>query len=194
MTSKSFGSHRSRDRMAVGFTTTYAIGAYHHWCCWFKFCSGWGVQHDVIKFVSDLRQVSGFLQVLQFPPSIKTDCHDLTEILLKVALNTKKTNQPSQIICLYISCLYRIFMVDLLYKYCVCIQAIVFIEHNLWCNDWGNCGVLAWVWSNQKLSNYSSIVVSLLLRPKATCLRIRIIFPSGAACLPMDCCFSELAP
>jgi hypothetical protein len=34
-------------------------------------------------FVSDLRQVGGFLQ---FPP--KTDCHDITEILLKVALNT----------------------------------------------------------------------------------------------------------
>jgi hypothetical protein len=29
------------------------------------------IQHYVIKFVSDLRQVSGFLWVLQFPPSIK---------------------------------------------------------------------------------------------------------------------------
>jgi hypothetical protein len=28
-------------------------------------------QHNVIKFVSDLRQVSGFLRVLRFPPSIK---------------------------------------------------------------------------------------------------------------------------
>ena len=34
----------------------------------------------VIKFVSDLRQVDGFLLVLRFPPSIK--------MLLKVALNT----------------------------------------------------------------------------------------------------------
>jgi hypothetical protein len=34
----------------------------------------------VIKFVSDLRQVGGFLLVLRFPPSIK--------MLLKVALNT----------------------------------------------------------------------------------------------------------
>ena len=31
----------------------------------------WTIQHYVIKFVSDLRQVSGFLQVLQFPPPIK---------------------------------------------------------------------------------------------------------------------------
>ena len=30
------------------------------------------IQHyDVIKFVSDLRQVDGFLQVLRFPPPIK---------------------------------------------------------------------------------------------------------------------------
>ena len=30
-----------------------------------------GVQHYVIKFVSDLRQVGGFLRVVQFPPPIK---------------------------------------------------------------------------------------------------------------------------
>jgi hypothetical protein len=28
---------RCRDRMVVGFTTTYAISAYHHWCCEFDF-------------------------------------------------------------------------------------------------------------------------------------------------------------
>jgi hypothetical protein len=43
----------------------------------------------VIKFVSDLQQVGGFLRVLLFPPPIKTDRNDITEILLKVALNTK---------------------------------------------------------------------------------------------------------
>jgi hypothetical protein len=42
----------------------------------------------VIKFVSDLWQVGGSLQVLWFPPPIKADRHDITEILLKVALNT----------------------------------------------------------------------------------------------------------
>jgi hypothetical protein len=42
----------------------------------------------VIKFVSDLQQVGGFLGVLQFPPPIKTDSHNITEILLKVALNS----------------------------------------------------------------------------------------------------------
>ena len=44
----------------------------------------YSIQHYVIKFVSDLRQVSGFLWVLCIPPN-KTDHHDMTEILLKVA-------------------------------------------------------------------------------------------------------------
>ena len=42
----------------------------------------------MIKFASDWRQVDDFLRVLRFPPPIKTDCHDITEMLLKVALNT----------------------------------------------------------------------------------------------------------
>ena len=32
---------------------------------------GYLIQQYVIKFVSDLRQVGGFLQVLRFPPAIK---------------------------------------------------------------------------------------------------------------------------
>jgi len=47
------------------------------------------------KFVSDLRQVCGFLG---FPPPI-TIIHDITEILLKVALNTINPNpKPSMIL------------------------------------------------------------------------------------------------
>jgi hypothetical protein len=79
---------RCRDRMVVGFTTTYVISAYHHWCCEFKSRSGQGVKH-VIKFVSDLRQVSGSW-VLRFPPPIKLTAMTIAEILLKVALNTIK--------------------------------------------------------------------------------------------------------
>jgi hypothetical protein len=52
--------HLGRDRMVVGFTTTYAFSAYHHWRCEFESRSGRGVQHYVIKFVSNLRQVNGF--------------------------------------------------------------------------------------------------------------------------------------
>jgi hypothetical protein len=57
--------------MVVGLTTTYAISAYHHWCCEFESRSGRDVQQYVIKFVSDLREVDGFLRVLRFPPPIK---------------------------------------------------------------------------------------------------------------------------
>ena len=86
----------------VGFTTTYAISAYHHWCCEFESDQGevYSIQHYVIKFVSD------FLETGQWfspgPPvssTNKTDCHDIAEILLKVTLNTiKPTNH--QIMCL----------------------------------------------------------------------------------------------
>jgi hypothetical protein len=53
------------DRMVAGFTTTYTISVYHHWCCEFKSRSGQGVQQYVIRFVNDLRQVSGFLWDIQ---------------------------------------------------------------------------------------------------------------------------------
>jgi hypothetical protein len=50
------------------------------------------IHHYVIKFVSDLQQVGGFLWVLRLPLPI-------TKILLKVALNTiNQPNQPIQIL------------------------------------------------------------------------------------------------
>ena len=48
----------------------------------------YSIQHCVIKFVSDLRQVCCFLRVLPVSSTNKTDRHDITEILLKVVLNT----------------------------------------------------------------------------------------------------------
>jgi hypothetical protein len=39
------------------------------------------IRYNIMWYVSDLRQVGGFLR---FPPSIKTDHHDITDILLKV--------------------------------------------------------------------------------------------------------------
>jgi hypothetical protein len=56
--------------MVVGFTTTYVISAYSHQRCEFESHSGevYLIQYYVIKFVSDLQQVGGFLQVLRFPP------------------------------------------------------------------------------------------------------------------------------
>ena len=54
--------------------------------------SGRGVQYYVIKFVSDLRQVGGFLLCPPVSFTNKTDRYDITEILLKEALNTIKPN------------------------------------------------------------------------------------------------------
>ena len=44
----------------------------------------YSIQHCVVHFVSDLRQVSGFIRVLRFSFTNKIDHHDITEILLKV--------------------------------------------------------------------------------------------------------------
>jgi hypothetical protein len=143
---------RGRDHMVVGFTTTYAIGAYHSWCFEFDFRSGWGVQHyqgriqdsklgGALKKIALSRgrrehfwgilceksqfyakksyffQIKGGARRVRPPPPWirpwlcdkvcqwlasgrwfspglpvsspnKTDRHDITEILLKVALNT----------------------------------------------------------------------------------------------------------
>ena len=48
---------RGRGRIVVGFTTIYAISAYHRLCCEFESRPGRvrGVQDCVIKFASDLR-------------------------------------------------------------------------------------------------------------------------------------------
>ena len=34
-------------------------------------CEVYSIQHYVIKFVNDLRQIGGFLQILRFPPPLK---------------------------------------------------------------------------------------------------------------------------
>jgi hypothetical protein len=71
------------DRMVVGFTTTYAIRTTD-----VSSNPTRVIQHYVIKFVNDVRQVCGFLQVLH---------HDITEILLKVALNTINQTKPTKV-------------------------------------------------------------------------------------------------
>jgi hypothetical protein len=58
-----------RGRMVVGFTTTCEISTHHPKIVSSNLVHGevYSIQHYVIKFVSDLRQVSGFLR---FPPPI----------------------------------------------------------------------------------------------------------------------------
>ena len=73
-----------RDRMAVGFkaitTEVVNLNPGHG--------ERYSIQHCVIKFVINLHQVGCFLRELMFPPPISTDLHHVTEMLLKVALNT----------------------------------------------------------------------------------------------------------
>jgi hypothetical protein len=47
----------------------------------------YSIQHNVINFVCDLWQVSGFLRSTPIFSTNKTDRHDIAEILLKVVLN-----------------------------------------------------------------------------------------------------------
>ena len=82
---------RGRNQKVTGFTTTYATSAYHHTNWEFESRSWRGVLNATLcdaHFVSDLRQVGGFLRVLQFPSPNKADRYDITDILLKVAFNT----------------------------------------------------------------------------------------------------------
>jgi hypothetical protein len=80
------------------YHTTYKMQQVRHVFCSLNYffeikktiISPQGVQHYVIKFVSDLQHVSGFLRL---PPPIKLTRYDITEILLKVALNPTKQNQ-----------------------------------------------------------------------------------------------------
>jgi hypothetical protein len=82
------------DHMVVGFTTTYAIGACHHWCCEFESrksrCTT--LRDKVYQWLATGRW---FSQGTLVSSANKTYCHDITEILLKVAWNTiQPTNLP----------------------------------------------------------------------------------------------------
>jgi hypothetical protein len=57
-----YRGRRGRDRMVVGYITTYAISGYHHLRCEFQSHSGemYSIQHYAIKFVIDLRQFGFF--------------------------------------------------------------------------------------------------------------------------------------
>ena len=74
------GLRGCHDHMVEGFTTTYAIIVYHHSSGEFEFRSGevYLIQLDMMKF-SMCTPVSS---------TNKTDRHNITEILLKVTLNT----------------------------------------------------------------------------------------------------------
>ena len=71
--------------MVVGFTTTCAISAHHHYVSSNPVHGEVHlIQHYVIKFVSDLRQVGGFIPGISVSSTNKTDRHDITVISLKI--------------------------------------------------------------------------------------------------------------
>ena len=71
-----------RIRMVVGFTTTYAVRAFHHWCC-----EAYTVCDKVFQWLATGQWFSPGPPVSS---TNKTDRHEITQILLKVALNTIK--------------------------------------------------------------------------------------------------------
>ena len=85
--------------MVVGFTTTctYAIMPITTKVASLNTVHGEVYSiYDVIKFVSNLWQFCGFFLSTPVSSINKTDRHDITEILLKVALNTiNQTNLPN---------------------------------------------------------------------------------------------------
>ena len=84
----------SRVRTVVGFTTTFAISAYHHLSCEFESCSWRGVLDTTLCDKVCQLLVAGlwFSPGTQISSTAKTDRHDITEILLKVVLNTINPN------------------------------------------------------------------------------------------------------
>jgi hypothetical protein len=108
-----YGDRGGRDRIVVGFTTTYAISAYHHWCC------------DRVRISIRARCTTLCDKVCQWlttgrwfsprspvSPTNKTDLHDITEILLKVALNTTKQTSKTFIYLYFIIFLIRLHARD----------------------------------------------------------------------------------
>jgi hypothetical protein len=73
-----------RGFMVVGFSTTYAISAFHHKGCEFEFHSWQGVLHTSLCDKVCQRLVAG----LWFSQGIPVSSTNKTKILLNVALNT----------------------------------------------------------------------------------------------------------
>jgi hypothetical protein len=75
---------RGRDRMVVGFTTTYAISAYHH--LWVQILLRWCILNTTLcdKVCQWLAAGQWFSLGTPVSSTNKTDCHDIVEILLKV--------------------------------------------------------------------------------------------------------------
>ena len=81
--------------MVVGFTTTRVISAYHHYSCEFEPRSWRSVLDTTLcdKVRQLLATGRWFSPGTPVSSTNKIDRHDISEILLKVALNTINLNQ-----------------------------------------------------------------------------------------------------
>jgi len=95
--------------MVVGLTNTYAISAYHHWCCDVRArCTT--LFDKVCQWLATGRWCSPGTAVSS---TNKTDRHDISEILLKVALSTiKQIKQHYTCFNFVIACRLYCFNVD----------------------------------------------------------------------------------
>jgi len=73
--------------MVFSFCVGFCFGNLFGYCE-FESHSGQDIQHYVIKFVSDWQEGRWFSSGTSVSSTYKTDSHDITELLLKVALNT----------------------------------------------------------------------------------------------------------
>jgi hypothetical protein len=87
--------------MVIGFPITYAISAYHHYRCEFETCSLRGVLDTTLcdKVWQWLATGLWFSPFTPVSSTNKTDRHDITEILLKAALNT--ITPPTTLPCIH---------------------------------------------------------------------------------------------
>ena len=104
--------------MVVGFTITCAISAYHHYHCEFEPRSWQGVLDTTLcdQVCQWLVKGQWFSPGTPVSSTNKTDCNDITEILLKVVLNTTNQTKPMALIQsgelnsiqIFFSCVYLI--------------------------------------------------------------------------------------
>jgi hypothetical protein len=88
------GGSRVPDRMVVGLTITYAISAYIQWSSKPVHGEVYSIQHLCDKVCQWLETGRWFSPGTLVSSTNKTDCHNITEILMKVGLNTISHHTP----------------------------------------------------------------------------------------------------